>query len=118
MKWISYPTVVLCLAVAMAQPPDNSKVNKRDDGKGAPTAGAQSNAKADLELSRNIRREITREKALSVYAKNIKIVARDGAVTLRGPVRSEEEKRLIDTIAKRFAGEPKVDNQLEIVPAK
>jgi osmotically-inducible protein OsmY len=102
----------------MAQPPDNTKVNKRDDVKDAVTPGTQSNAKGDLELTRNIRREITKNKEMSTYAKNIKIISRDGAVTLQGPVKSEEEKQGIETIAKKAAGDSKVDNQLELAPAK
>jgi osmotically-inducible protein OsmY len=118
MKWIQYTAPVFCLAVAMAQPPDNSKVNKRDAEKGAVTAETQSNKKADLDLTRNIRRDITNDKEMSSYAKNIKIISRDGAVTLRGPVKSTEEKQRIDSIAKKAAGDMKVDNQLEITPDK
>ena len=55
---------------------------------------------------------------MSTYAKNIKIISRDGAVTLRGPVKSTEEKQRIDSIAKKAAGDMKVDNQLEITPDK
>lgn len=118
MRWITHAAPVLCLAVAMAQPPDNSKVNKRDDTKDAVTAETQSNAKADLDLTRNIRREITQNKTMSIYARNIKIITRDGTVTLRGPVKSEEEKQSIDAIAKKLAGDAKVENKLEIQPAK
>ena len=62
MKWIRYTAPLFCLAVTMAQPPDNTKVNKRDAAKEAVTAGTQSNSKADLELTRNIPREIIRRK--------------------------------------------------------
>ena len=102
----------------MAQAPDNTKVNKRDDMKDAVTSGTQSNTKADLALTRNIRREITKNKAMSTYAKNIKIISRDGAVTLRGPVKTQDEKQSIESIAKKVAGDSKVDSQLEIAPAK
>ena len=118
MKWIRYTAPMLCLAAAMAQPPDNTKVNKRDTAKEAVTAGTQSNSKADLELTRNIRRDITAGKEMSTYAKNIKIISRDGAVTLRGPVKSSAEKQQIDGIAKKLAGDAKVDNQLEVTPDK
>ena len=120
MKWISYLYLAAILTVsgAMAQPPDNTKVNKRDDGKGAVTAETQSNAKEDLALTRSIRREVTQNKSLSTYARNIKIISRDGAVTLRGPVKTQEEKDALEAIAKKVAGDSKVDNQLEIAPAK
>ena len=109
---------ILCLASAMAQDPDNTKVNKRDDAKDAITSDSQSNAKADLNLTRNIRREITNNKEMSSYARNIKIISRDGTVTLRGPVKSQGERERIDAIAKKAAGASKVDNQLEVTPAK
>lgn len=118
MKWILYTAPVFCLAAAMAQPPDNTKVNKRDAAKDAVTSETQSNKKADLDLIRNIRRDITNDKEMSTYAKNIKIISRDGAVTLRGPVKSSSEKQRIDAIAKKAAGDAKVDNQLEITPDK
>lgn len=118
MKWIPYLSVGFTLVIAMAQPPDNSKVNKRDDSKDAVTAGTQSNAKPDLELTRKIRRGVTQSKDMSSYAKNIKIISRDGSVTLRGPVKSQEEKDSIGAIAKKMAGDAKVDNQLEIAPPK
>lgn len=118
MKWITYTAPLLCMAVAMAQPPDNTKVNKRDDVKGAVTPATQSNAKPDMELTRNIRREITQNKSMSTYAKNIKIISRDGAVVLRGPVKSEDEKQQIESIAKKLAGDSMVDNKLEIAPSK
>jgi hyperosmotically inducible protein len=118
MKWITYTAALGCMAVALAQPPDNTKTNKRDDVKGAVTAGTQSSAKPDMDLTRNIRREITQNKTVSTYAKNIKIISRDGAVTLRGPVKSQEEKDLIESIAKKLAGDSKVDSKIEIAPGK
>ena len=97
MKRIFYLATILTIATALAQEPDNTKVNKRDDVKGAVTAGTQSNSKADLD---------------------IKVISRDGAVTLRGPVKSNEEKLAIKMIAKGVAGDFKVDSQLEIAPRK
>jgi hyperosmotically inducible protein len=109
---------VLTMATAMAQAPDNSKVNKRDDVKDAVTAGTQSNSKADLALTRNIRQGVAKNKTMSTYARNIKIISRDGAVTLRGPVKSVDEKVLIGGIADKVAGAGKVENLLEIATAK
>lgn len=118
MNWTIYAAPLLCLATAMAQPPDNTKVNKRDDVKNAVTAVTQSNTKSDLELTRNIRREVTQDKAMSTYAKNIKIISRDGGVTLRGPVKTADEKDRIGVIAKKLAGASSVDNKLEVASAK
>ena len=51
---------------------------------------------------------------MSVNAKNVKIITKDGQVTLRGPVNTAEEKRLIGEIADRIARSGNVDNQLEV----
>jgi osmotically-inducible protein OsmY len=51
---------------------------------------------------------------MSVNAKNVKIITVDGRVTLRGPVKTAEEKRLIGEIADRIARSENVDNQLEV----
>jgi len=109
---------VLAIASISAQAPDNSKVNKRDDVKNPVTADQQSNNKADLDLVKKIRKEITQDKNMSTYARNVKIITRDGMTTLRGPVKSEEEKQAIEAIAKRVAGDGKVESQIEIAPPK
>jgi len=51
---------------------------------------------------------------MSMNARNVKIITLDGRVTLRGPVDSDEEKRLIGEIANRIARSENVDNQLEV----
>jgi hyperosmotically inducible periplasmic protein len=94
--------------------PDNSAVNVRDRDPGAMTAGEQSNAKSDVELTREIRRAVTKDHSLSTLAHNVKIVAANGSVTLRGPVKTEEEKTAIASKAQQIAGADKVDNQLEV----
>jgi osmotically-inducible protein OsmY len=112
-------TLALCAATAQ-QPPaaDNTKVNVRDQQDGAATADRQKMDKADQETARRIRRLIVTDKSLSTYAHNTKIIVRDGTVTLKGPVRSDEEK---DSVAKKaisVAGESKVINQLDVAPHK
>ena len=103
---------------AFAQAPDNSNTNKLDDTEHAMTPEKQSNSKADLDLARKIRREVTMTDTFSTYAKNVKIVTRDGVAHLRGPVKNAEEKQAIEAIAKKLAGDAKVMSHLEIAPAK
>lgn len=98
--------------------PDNSKANKRDRDKSSPTADRQKMNATDRDLAKRIRASITDDKALSTYAHNIKIVAQDGKVTLKGPVRSEEEKSAIEAKATDVAGAGNVINQLEVAPPK
>lgn len=118
MKLFSLFVANLITAIAFAQPPDNTKINKRDTAAEVVTAGMQSNKKEDLDLVRKIRRGVTDDKSMSTYARNVKIITRDGVATLRGPVKSAEEKMAIETIAKRLAGDTKVESLLEIAPAK
>jgi osmotically-inducible protein OsmY len=94
--------------------PDNSAVNARDQHAGAITAGQQSNATNDVELTRQIRRAVVADHSLSMMAHNVKIVSANGNVTLRGPVKTEEEKTAIASKAEAIAGTDKVDNQLEV----
>jgi osmotically-inducible protein OsmY len=61
-----------------------------------------------------IRKEIIAGKNMSVNARNVKIITNKGQVTLRGPVNTAEEKRLIGEIANRIARSENVDNQLEV----
>ena len=105
--------------VAMAQDstppaPDNSAVNVRDRAPGAMTAGQQSNSTSDVELTRRIRRAVVQDHSLSMLAHNVKIISTNGAVMVRGPVKTEEEKTAIANKAQAIAGAGKVDNQLEV----
>jgi len=105
--------------VAMAQnpppaAPDNSAVNVRDRNPDAMTAGQQSNAKSDVELTSEIRRAVVKDDSLSMLAHNVKIISANGNVILRGPVKTEQEKTTIASKAQAIAGPNKVDNQLEV----
>jgi hyperosmotically inducible periplasmic protein len=98
--------------------PDNTGVNKRDQSPDSKTADQQSNDRADLELARRIRQSIVNDKSLSTYAHNIKIVAVAGKVTLKGPVKTGEEKTTVETKAREIAGASNVVSQLEVAPNK
>jgi osmotically-inducible protein OsmY len=89
---------------------DNTQANK-EPGK---TADQQKENSSDRELARQIRKALVSDKSLSTYAHNVKIIATNGLVTLRGPVRSEEEKGAIEAKAKAIAGVTDVRNQLTI----
>jgi osmotically-inducible protein OsmY len=97
--------------------PDNTATNVRDRGGTGLTAQDQGGSEADRNLAAKVRRAVTSDDKLSSYAKNVKIIARDGRVTLRGPVRSADEKTAIAKKAEEAAGGAhQVDNQLEIAP--
>lgn len=98
--------------------PDNSKTNQRDRDKSSDTADRQKMSPEDRELAKKIRSAIVTDKSLSTYAHNVKILARDGKVTLKGPVRSEEEKTALISKAGGIAGEGNVMDQMEVAPPK
>lgn len=105
---------IVVAAAAMAQQPDNTAVNKRDRNDSTMTAEKQGNSKADTELVAKVRRAITRDEAFSTTAKNIKIVANNGQVWLRGPVPTEAEKERLVAIARSIAGDQRVTSHLEV----
>jgi osmotically-inducible protein OsmY len=95
--------------------PDNTGRNVRDRGDTL-TSGDQSEAAADLAVTQKIRQAVMADDALSMTAQNIKIITADGVVTLRGPVKSEEERKEIGAKAEQIAGAYKVQNHLEVAP--
>ena len=110
--------VGLASTAAAQTAPDNTKVNKRDRAEQAVTADQQKENAADRELARKIRRALVKDDALSTYAQNVKVIAIGGVVTLKGPVRSEDEKKAIVAKAVEIAGKDNVKDLLSIAPAK
>lgn len=98
--------------------PDNTKMNHGDANKGAVTADHQKMNPADREITKKIRSAIFQDKSLSTYAHNVKIVTRNGQVTLKGPVRTEEEKSTVESKAAAVAGQSNVTSEITIVPSK
>ena len=109
-----------CAGMARGQEPapDNSKTNERDRDKAAATADKQKMNPEDREMTKKIRAAIVADKSLSTYAHNIKIITQDGKVTLKGPVRSDEEKTAVMTKATGIAGDGNVTDQMEVAPPK
>jgi len=90
--------------------PDNTRVNKQN----GVTAGQAGNAASDRDLMQNIRKSLMDDKSLSTSAHNVKIIAKDGKVTLKGPVASEEEKRTVEQKAAEVAGAGNITNEITI----
>jgi hyperosmotically inducible periplasmic protein len=97
---------------------DNTKQNSSEQNKNTETAEKQSNGKDDLALTQKIRQAVMKDGSLSMNAKNVKIIAQDGKITLKGPVDSQQEKDTIGSEAGGIAGKEKVDNQLEVKAEK
>jgi hyperosmotically inducible periplasmic protein len=93
---------------------DNTAINERDRSGESKTSGDQSNSSADLKTTQAIRQALMKDGELSQTAKNIKVITVNGHVTLRGPVKTAQEKAKIDHLAKSAAGGVQIDNQLDV----
>lgn len=112
---LSCVAAAACYAQASETKPDNTKVNQRDRNAGAVTADQQKENAADRELTKQVRRSIMADKSLSRYAHNIKIISQNGTVTLKGPVKSDEEKKAVVAKAVAVAGSvDKVTDQISV----
>lgn len=100
-------------ATAQAQTaPDNSRNNKAQNH--PQNADQQKENTSDREATAKVRRAIVADKSLSTYGHNVKIIVTGGAVTLKGPVHSEDEKQAIGAKASQIVGDGKVSNQLTV----
>jgi osmotically-inducible protein OsmY len=95
-----------------APAPDNSKVNA-DHRK---TADNQTNASADRLTTAKVRKAIMADKSLSTFAHNIKIITTNGQVTLKGPVKSDDEKQRIASDIADMVPADSLTNQLTVKP--
>jgi hyperosmotically inducible periplasmic protein len=112
---------LLGLCPSYGQPPaqaDNTRRNASEQNHQADTAEQQSNQKDDLALTQRIRQAVVKDRALSMNAKNVKIITRQGKVLLRGPVETPQEKASIAAKAGQIAGPGNVEDQLEVKTAQ
>lgn len=126
--WLLLPLALSCAAAfadeqattdhstttTMSAQPDNSRVNARDKAGVTATPEKQTNASADRHLLADVRKTVVNDKSLSTAAHNVKIVVAGGIVTLRGPVKTSEEKAKVEALAKQVSGVSAVDNQIEV----
>ncbi|MEJ7730592.1 MAG: BON domain-containing protein [Polyangiaceae bacterium] len=99
-----------------ATPADNTKKNERDRDAAALTPGDQSESEADRTITQKVRQQVVGTDGFSMDAKNVKIITIGGVVTLRGPVKTAQEKTDIGALAQKTDGVKRVDNQLEVAP--
>jgi osmotically-inducible protein OsmY len=95
---------------------DNTKINQRDRNPNEPTADQQQNNRSDRDITQQVRQAIIADKTFSTYAHNVKVITQNGQVTLKGPVRSDDEKRAIEAKAAAIAGDGKVTSELTVKP--
>jgi osmotically-inducible protein OsmY len=107
-------TLPVAAQEAQNKPPDNTAVNKRDRDAAQPTADNATNKLSDREMMKKIRQDVVADKSLSTYGHNVKIIASNGRVTLKGPVHTEDEKRAIEEHARKYAGDGNIDDQITV----
>lgn len=102
---------------AQAQPKpqaDNTAVNQRDRDQQTLTPFDQSSHPGDLRITRDIRRSLIKDDSLSTDARNIKIITANGTITLRGPVKTQQEKATIAAKVAQVASGYRVNDQIEV----
>jgi len=95
---------------------DNTRMNQRDRNGNEPTADQQKMNPSDRDITQQIRKSIISDKSISTYGHNVKVITQNGMVTLKGPVRSEEEKKAIEDKAAQVAGADKVTSEIDVQP--
>jgi len=107
-------SLTLMPAQQSGKAPDNTGVNRADRAAGQPTADQAKNDRSDRDVMKQIRKDIVSDKSLSTYAHNVKVIANNGKVTLEGPVRSDEERKAVESKAAAVVGAENVTNQLTV----
>ena len=97
---------------------DNTAINARDRSDEVKTSGDQSNTPADLKITQEVRRALMKDGELSTTAKNIKVITANGQVTLRGPVKTAQEKARISELARSAARGAQIVDELDVKKAK
>jgi hyperosmotically inducible periplasmic protein len=93
---------------------ENTERNVRDKSGATLTPEDQKESGVDRRITANVRRAVVGDESLSLNAHNVKIITRNGVVTLRGAVENQAEKTKIGELARKAAGVKRVNNQLEV----
>lgn len=91
-------------------------MNKGDNNPSQPSADQQKDNHSDRDITQQIRTVVMKDKSFSTYAHNVKIIAKNGMVTLKGPVRSDDEKQAIEQKAADVVGKDKVISEFTVKP--
>jgi osmotically-inducible protein OsmY len=91
-------------------------MNQRDRNSNEATADQQKANRSDRDITQQIRKSIASDKSLSTNGHNVKVITQNGMVTLKGPVRSEEEKKAVEDKAAEVAGADKVTSEIDVQP--
>ena len=67
----------------------------------------------DRNLEKNVRAQLDQYGRLGAAAANVQISAQNGTVTISGPVPSEQDRQMIDTLARNTSGVVSVNDQMQ-----
>ena len=98
----------------VAREADNTGRNAEAREGAQSTPMDQSEKPADIKITAEIRSALMADSAMSVNAKNCKVITSDGTVTLEGVVDTQGERDLIESKAKAVAGVSAVVNRLQV----
>lgn len=99
---------------AVTKNADNTDMNTRDKSGDTLTPQKQTNSDSDIDVLAAVRSAIVDDKNLSIAAHNVKIMVVKGVVTLRGPVKTANEKARVEELTRKIAGVVSIDNRLDI----
>lgn len=83
-----------------------------------PSTQAPHAATADSEMTMKVRQAISGDTALGPDAHNVRVTTKNGMVTLRGRVSSDQEKDMIVSKVKEIAGDSNVKDSLTVAKSK
>lgn len=113
-----FSSLIALSAGSMGASAQEPAAEKKDAVEETKTPLDQSNRPEDLKITQAIRKAVIADDALSLNAKNVRIITADGKVTLVGKVNSAEENAKIVAYAKESAGTAQVVNQMEVKAAQ
>jgi hyperosmotically inducible periplasmic protein len=126
-----FANLALCLlAVTLASgqgttlltSPNNSTLsanqNKPSAGIPLATTERKKDDSSDRQIAQHIRQSMAKDKSLSKYAHKLTITCRNGMVTLRGPVRSEDEKHNVEEKAADVVSSDHITSELAVTVEK
>lgn len=79
-------------------------------------AASQIHSSADAQVQASVRQAIANDASLSDAAHHVIVIVSEGAVVLRGPVKSDAEKSRIDAMVRKLAGVKEVTNEIDVKP--
>lgn len=79
-----------------------------------PSRAIPSPSAGDQQLAASVLQTLQRDNSLSPAGRQVKVIASDGAVVLRGPVANDAEKAKIDSVVRGLPGVKEVTNELDV----